>query len=137
MAKTVWRYGLIMALGAFVLHWLEYRYAVRYFSTQIYIVAIALLFCALGIWVGHRLTQREEAAPFERNEQALATLQISPREVDVLELLAKGHSNQEIADGLFVSPNTVKTHLKNLYGKLDVARRTQAVRKARELRLIP
>ena len=137
MAKTVWRYGLIMALGAFVLQWLEYRYAVHYFSTQIYIVAIALLFCGLGIWVGHRLTGRKDATPFERNEQALAALRISPREVEVMELLAQGHSNQEIADRLFVSANTVKTHLKNLYGKLEVARRTQAVSKARELRLIP
>lgn len=137
MKKTTLAYGLSLAAGAFALRWLEYRYAVRVFSTQIYIAFIAVAFTALGVWLGRRLTQREPAASFEINTQAIACLGISDREYEVLALLADGHSNRELAERLFVSPNTVKTHLANLYGKLEVTRRTQAIRKARELRLIP
>ena len=137
MKKTIVFYSLAIAAAAFALQWLEYQYLVRVFPTEIYIGIIALIFTALGIWVGSRLTGGGGAAPFEKNVQAIEYLGISERQVEVLELLAQGHSNQEIADRLFVSPNTVKTHLANLYGKLEVSRRTQAVQKARALRMIP
>ncbi len=137
MTRTIVLYALAMALAAFALQWLEYKYAVRVFSTEIYIVIIALGFTALGLWVGHRLTQGRSAEEFRRNDEAIDYLGISAREVEVLELLADGHTNKEIAGRLFVSPNTVKTHLANLYGKLDVSRRTQAIHKARSLRIIP
>lgn len=130
-------YGLGVAAASFALQWLEYRYTVRMFSTEIYIVALAVSFTLLGIWVGHRLTRRRPPAPFETNLRALDYLGISQRELEVLELLAEGHSNKGIAERLFVSPNTVKTHLARLYEKLEVSRRTQAVQKARELRLLP
>ena len=138
MKTTIAIYSLAIASAAFALQWLEYQYAVRVLSTEIYIVVIALLFTALGIWVGGQLT-RGGGAPkvFEKNIQAIEYLGISQREWEVLELLAEGHSNKEIAEKLFVSPNTVKTHLGNLYGKLEVSRRTQAVQKARTLRMIP
>ncbi len=90
----------------------------------------------LGVWVGNKLTPKKQVAEFQRNEEALSYLGISEREYDVLLLLAEGLSNKEIAESLFVSLNTVKTHLNNLYSKLEVSRRTQAVQKARELRLI-
>ena len=83
------------------------------------------------------LTRRSRPAPFEKNARALGYLGISEREYEVLELLAAGHSNREMAERLYVSPNTIKTHLAHLYEKLEVSRRTQAVRKARSLRLIP
>ncbi len=138
MWRTVFLYGLLMAAAAFVLQWLELRYAVRHFSTEAYIAILAVLFAVLGMWVGHWLTRTTSVSEtFAVNEQALKTLGISPREVQVLERLARGDSNQEIAEALFVSANTIKTHLKNLYAKLDVSRRTQAVGKARELGLIP
>ena len=137
MKTTILIYSSLIAAGAFLLQWLEYQYTVRLFSTEIYIVIVALLFTVLGIWVGNRLTRRAPRADFEKNEQALQYLGISDREYEVLELLARGHSNKEIADRLFVSPNTVKTHLAHLYGKLEVSRRIQAVKKAKELRLIP
>ena len=101
------------------------------------VVVIALLFAALGIWVGSKITGRGQKPGFDRNEQAVEKLGISDREYEVLGLLARGLSNQEIAESLFVSPNTVKTHLKHLYGKLNVSRRTQAIHKAKALRLIP
>ena len=126
-----------MAAGALLLEWLEVQYLLKRFSTEIYIVILCGLFTGLGIWIGQRLARRARTEPFELNSEALTYLGISERECDVLTLLAAGHSNQEIADRLFVSPNTVKTHLQNLYQKLDVARRGQAVQKARSLQLVP
>jgi DNA-binding CsgD family transcriptional regulator len=135
--RTIILYGLAIAAAAFLLDWLQYQYLVRVFSTEIYIVLIASFFAVLGIWTGYRLWGKRAISAFERNTKALDYLGISECEYDVLALLAEGRSNKEIADGLFVSTNTVKTHLANLYGKLEVNRRTQAVREARELRLIP
>ena len=137
MKKTILIYGLAIAIAAALLQWLEYRYTVRYFSTEIYIFLIAVLFTVLGIWVGNRLTARKKEQPFEKNTKALDYLGISEREYEVLTLLAQGHTNKQIAELLFVSANTVKTHLAHLYDKLEVSRRTQAVQKARELGLIP
>lgn len=130
-------YGLAIASAAFILRWLEYQYVVRLFSTEIYIALIAVAFTALGLWLGRRLAGRTRPAPFEKNVRALEYLGISDREFDVLELLGEGHGNREIAERLFVSINTVKTHLARLYGKLDVSSRTAALAKARSLRLIP
>lgn len=135
--RTVLVYGLCLAAGAFALRWLEYQYTIRLFTREAYIALIAVAFTVLGVWVGHRLTRRQPPAPFERNGKALEYLGVTDREYEVLTLLAIGNSNREIAEQLFVSPNTVKTHLGSLYGKLEVSRRTQAVRKAKELRLIP
>lgn len=136
MKKTIAIYGVTVALVALALQWLEYKYWIRAFSTELYILLIATGFTLLGIWVGHRLTRRKPPAPFEKNDQALVYLGVSKREYEVLELLARGQTNKQIADALFISPNTVKTHLANLYGKLDVSRRTQAIARAKHLRLI-
>jgi DNA-binding CsgD family transcriptional regulator len=136
MMRSVVIYGSSIAVAAFLLRWLEYRHAVRMFSTELYVVLVALLFTAIGIWIGHRLTRPTGRAPFSRNEKALQSLGISEREYEVLCLLAAGHTNREIADRLFVSPNTVKTHLTHLYEKLGVSRRTQAIHKCKALRLI-
>ncbi len=135
--------GVLIAVAALLLQWLDFRHGVRTLSTEVYVLVVATLFTALGIWAGRRLSGVGAAAPdlegggFARNERAIATLGISDREYEVLELLAEGCTNRQIADRLFVSENTVKTHLSNLYGKLQVSRRTQAVRKSRELGLIP
>jgi DNA-binding CsgD family transcriptional regulator len=137
MAKSVAVYAAALAAGAFALEWLEYKYVTRAFAAEIYIVLIALAFTALGVWVGYRLTPRTAAAPFVRNDAALKSLGLTDREYSVLELLAGGHANKEIARTLDVSPNTVKTHIANLFEKLDVERRTQAIQKARELKLLP
>ena len=131
-------YGIAIALGAILMQWLEFQYTVRFFSSDVYIILIAVLFTVLGLWVGNRLSSpKQKEEEFKRNEEALTYLGISEREYEVLTLLADGKSNKEIADSLFVSTNTIKTHLKNLFSKLEVSRRTQAVQKARELRLIP
>lgn len=106
------------------------------FSTELYILFVALTFTALGIWLGRKLAGPRKRQDFACNERALQTLGISEREYEVLCLLARGLANQEIADKLHVSPNTVKTHLAHLYEKLGVSRRTQAVHKSKALRLI-
>ena len=137
MIRTALIYGLSISVAAFGLRWLEYQYTVRMFATEIYVVCIAILFTVLGIWVGNRLTRGKAPDRFRRNDFALETLGVSEREYDVLEQLASGHSNKEIANKLFISPNTVKSHIKHLYAKLEVSRRTQALQKAKALRLIP
>jgi DNA-binding CsgD family transcriptional regulator len=137
MAKAVAIYAVALATGAFLLEWLQYKYVTRAFATEIYIVLIALAFSGLGVWAGYRLTPKTVAPPFERNEAARKSLGLTDREFEVLERLAAGDANKEIARTLDVSPNTIKTHIASLFQKLDVERRTQAIQKARELHLIP
>jgi DNA-binding CsgD family transcriptional regulator len=138
MKRTVILYALALAVGAGLLQWLEYRYVTRAYSTEIYVALVAAGFVVLGIWVGRRLTPAAPAdGAFVRNDAAIRSLGLSPRECDVLGLLASGQSNKEMARTLAISPNTVKTHLARVYEKLEVERRVQAIEKARWLRLIP
>jgi DNA-binding CsgD family transcriptional regulator len=138
MARLVILYAIALALAVAALEWLEYRYVTRVFSTEIYIVLLATGFAALGLWAGHRLTRKRTPEPgFARNDAAVRSLGLTPRECEILELLAAGQSTKELARQLGISPNTAKTHLASVYQKLEVQRRTQAVHKARELALIP
>jgi len=116
---------------------LEVQYAIRQFTTEIYIVILALIFAGVGMWFGHQTGDRALAEPFECNETVIRTLGLTQKEVQVLSLLAEGGSNAEIAKALFVSTSTVKTHLIHTYQKLEVARRTEAVNKGRALKIIP
>lgn len=138
MTRMILLYAIALALAVTALEWLEYRYVTRAFSTEIYIVLLAAAFAGLGLWAGHRLTRRRAAAAkFERNDAAIRSLGLTPRECEILGLLASGQSNKEIARQLAISPNTAKTHIASVFQKLDVQRRTQAIHKARELALIP
>jgi DNA-binding CsgD family transcriptional regulator len=136
MLRTILIYGTLLALGVIGLQWLEYQYVVRAHPFQVYAAIIAVGFMALGIWTGAKLFRRAPPAPFEINLQAVNSLGISDREREVLELLATGSSNKEIARRLEVSPNTVKTHIARLFEKLSVSRRTAAISRARELGVI-
>ncbi len=143
MKKTVLIYGVLLAVLVILLRVLEYRFFVRDLSVEVYIGIIALLFTSLGIWLGLKLIDKQNSnAPSQNsldnyviNSEKLKSHGISVRELEVLELMAKGLSNQEIANKLFVSLHTIKTHSANLYSKLSVKRRTQAIRKAREISL--
>jgi DNA-binding CsgD family transcriptional regulator len=137
MTRIVLIYASALALAAAALHWLEFRHHTRAFSTEVYVATIAIAFVALGIWVGRRLTPQPPRAEFERNEQAIRSIGLTQRECDVLQLIASGQSNKELARALSISPNTVKTHVASIYAKLGVDRRMQAVEKARWLALIP
>lgn len=136
MVRLVLVYGIALAALTFLLEWLDYKHAVHAWSTEFYVAVVALVFVALGIWVGNRLTARPRLA-FSRNDAAMASLGISTRECEVLEMLAAGHANKVIARHLKISPNTVKTHVARLYEKLEVASRTQAISRARELDILP
>ncbi len=147
--KTNIIYGISLAFLLFFLKWLELRFIIFHHSYEIYVGLIAVLFTSLGIWLALKLSKPkietviiekeiyiEKSEIFVPNTSLISKLELSKREMDVLELLAKGHSNQEIASQLFVSLSTVKAHNQNLFEKLDVKRRTQAVEKARKLNLI-
>lgn len=135
MLRTILLYGALLALGALALNWLEYRLLVQRYSIEVYVALVALAFMGLGVWVGTRF-RRTPSPAFEANTRVQETLGISARELEVLELLAAGRSNKEIAKRLEVSPNTVKTHVGKLYDKLEVKRRTEAILRARELGMI-
>ena len=144
MRRTIIIYGLAMAALIAVLKLVEYKYFVRDIPLEVYVGLIAVLFTSIGVWAGLRLTRPrvvrefvETGAPFRLDEAHLQELGISKREYEVLELISKGLSNQEIADKLFVSTSTVKTHVSNVLAKLDSKRRTQAIQRAKELRIIP
>lgn len=140
-------YGLSLALLLFLLKWLELRFVIIDHALEIYIGAIAAVFTGLGIWLALKLTKPKVQTivvekevmvqSFALNEDELNKLGISKRELEVLQLMAEGLSNQEIAARLFVSLNTIKTHSSRIFEKLDVKRRTQAVEKAKRLGLIP
>ena len=148
MKKHILIYGVCGGLLIVVLKLLEYRFLVIERSLEIYGGLVAVLFAALGIWLGLKLTKPKETVlikevlvpahePFTTDEQKLKQLGITAREFEILQLIAGGMSNREIAERLFVSENTVKTHLSRLFEKLSAKRRTQAVQIAKELRLIP
>ena len=143
-------YSISLALLLFLLKWLELRFIIFNHSFEIYIGFISVIFTALGIWLALKLSKPkietivvEKEVYVTRNENfvldtsLVSQLELSKRELEILSLLAQGYSNQEIAAKLFVSLSTVKTHIQNLFEKLDVKRRTQAVAKAKRLNLIP
>jgi DNA-binding CsgD family transcriptional regulator len=143
-------YSISLAFLLFLLKWLELRFIIFDHSFEIYIGFIAVIFTALGIWLALKLSKPkietiviEKEVFVNRNENfvlntsLISQLELSKRELEILGLLAQGYSNQEIAAKLFVSLSTVKTHLQNLFEKLDVKRRIQAVEKAKRLSLIP
>ena len=143
-------YSISLAFLLFLLKWLELRFIIFDHSFEIYIGFIAVIFTALGIWLALKLSKPkietvviEKEVYVNRNENfvldtsLVSQLELSKRELEILSLLAQGHSNQEIAAKLFVSLSTVKTHIQNLFEKLDVKRRIQAVEKAKRLNLIP
>lgn len=150
MRKHVLLYGILAGLLIAGLRFIEYRWLVLEHSVEIYGALIAALFAGLGIWLGLRFTRQREtvvikevpvevpaATPFIRDEKKLESLGITPRELEILQLIAEGLSNREIAARLFVSENTVKTHSSRVFDKLGARRRTQAVQLGKSQRLIP
>lgn len=155
--KSIILYSISLAALLFFLKWLELRLVIFDHSFELYIGFIALIFTALGIWLALKLSrptietvvvekevyvyrnelQHGQPVPFTLNTALIAQLELSKRELEILGLLAQGHSNQEIASTLFVSVSTVKTHLQNVFEKLEVKRRTQAAEKAKRLQLVP
>lgn len=139
-------YSLAGGILITTLKFTEYRFLIVEHSVEIYAGLIAALFAGLGIWLGLTLTRRktqiiiqtgQQNTPFTPDAQRLTDLAITPRELEILNLIAAGLSNREIADRLFVSENTVKTHSSRLFDKLGARRRTQAVQLGKQAGLIP
>jgi two-component system, NarL family, response regulator LiaR len=148
--RILWIYGSSLALLLFILKWLELRFLIYDHAFDIYIGAIALLFTLLGIWLALKLSKpktntvivektvyQPATADFSLNQVSLEEMGLSLREMEVLQLLSKGHSNKSIAEQLFVSLNTVKTHCSKIFEKMEVHSRMQAIEKAKRLGLIP
>jgi len=141
-------YGVSLAVLLLLLKWLEWRFLIINHAFEIYAGSIAVIFTALGIWLAIKLItpkvktviiekQVFANADFVLNEVEVTRLRLSNRELEVLQLMADGLSNQQIAERLFVSLNTIKTHTSNLFLKMEVERRTQAIEMAKRLGLIP
>ena len=154
MKKHILIYGLCGGLLILLLRLIEYRFLVMERSIEIYGGLIAVLFASVGVWLGLKLTKNKvvvkevpievpveihvpTSEPFVLNQLKLQQLGITARELEILQLIAGGLSNREIAERLFVSENTVKTHSSRLFEKLAAKRRTQAVQIGKELQLIP
>ena len=148
MKRHVLIYGLVGGILIAGLKWMEYRYLVIEHSFEIYGALVAIIFAVLGIWLGLRLTKSREtivvqevpvavATAFSRDDAKRESLSITRRELEILELIAQGLSNREIAEKLYVSENTVKTHSSRVFDKLGAKRRTQAVQIGKEFGLLP
>lgn len=144
--KPVLLYGLIGGILIAVLKFIEYQHFVRAYPTELYGGLVAVIFTVIGIHLGLRWTRPKEVVvvkevhvggPFTLNAEKLRELGLTPREHEILGLIAEGLSNREIAERLFVSENTVKTHSSRVFEKLGVNRRVQAVQRGKELGLIP
>jgi DNA-binding CsgD family transcriptional regulator len=136
MWKRVLLYGALLAAGTLGLQWLDVRRLARSHSAEVYVAIVAAAFLALGVYVGARVFGGRAPVVPDGNPKAVSTLGISPRELEVLQELAAGRSNKEIARELDVSPNTVKTHVARLFEKLGARRRTDAIQRARELGIL-
>lgn len=147
--KNLLLYSISLGALLFLLKWIELRYIIFSHSFEIYAGLIAVIFTALGIWLALKLSapktrivevEKEiyivKEAAFIPDTALIAQLEITKREMEILNLMAQGNSNEEIAAAIFVSVSTVKTHIQNLFFKLDVKRRTQAVDKAKRLKII-
>jgi DNA-binding CsgD family transcriptional regulator len=142
-------YGFILAVFVFMLKWLQWKYFVADHSVEFYIGAVALIFTVLGIWIAHKIIKpKTEHIIIEKEVLVLSStepffdeaqfkkLSLTSRENEVLQLLVKGYSNSEIAEALFLSVSTIKTHVSNLFIKLDVSNRLKAIEKAKKLNVI-
>jgi DNA-binding CsgD family transcriptional regulator len=147
MKRHILIYGVCGGVLITLLKWMQYRFLIVEHSIEIYGGLVAAVFALLGIWLGLKLTKNKEtivvkeipvpvSGPFAPNDGKRQELGVTRREIEILELIAKGMSNREIADKLFVSESTVKTHSSRLFDKLSARRRTQAVQIGKELGLI-
>jgi DNA-binding CsgD family transcriptional regulator len=132
---SIYFYAVLLAVLIIFLRAIEYRYFLRELTVEVYIGTIATLFTILGIWAGWKLTKGPTSKPALTAPLPMIKVEtdLSPREIEVLHLIAAGHSNQEIADKLYLSLNTIKKHNSQLFAKLGAVRRTQAIERAKQL----
>lgn len=140
MRNTLWIYGAVLGSAVLILKGIEFYYTIDLLPAEIYIGAVILLLVGLSFWAWQNVrsasTDEDEKKSFKRNQRAVKSLKISQRELEILDELALGKSNQEIADKLSISINVVNNNLSALYQKLEVSRRSKATKKARSLKLV-
>ncbi len=134
-------FGALLALFALTLQFFEYKYHIGRLNKDIYTSVVATIFTAVGIWIGINLLKKRGAPKADEKDPKIESsrvkeLNLNNREYEILQLISQGLSNKEIADQLFLALPTIKTHTSNLYSKLDVKSRTQAVHKAKSMNLI-
>lgn len=143
--KHIFLYGLVLAILVFALKWLQWKFLIADNAFDIYIGIISIFFTVFGVWIATQLVkpkiktviiEKEIAETYSLNETELKKLNLSSREYEVLQLLSKGNSNADLARKMYLSLSTVKTHVSNLYVKMDVKSRTQAIEKAKRLKII-
>ena len=147
--KHIILYGFMTAILVFLLKWLQWKFLIVENAIEIYIGLIAIFFTSLGAWAAIQIDKpktqskamekaliEDQPKQFAINKPALEKLELTNREYEMLQFIAKGHSNAEIAETLFLSLSTVKTHVSNLYTKMEVNSRTQAIAKAQKLKII-
>ncbi|MEP6835299.1 MAG: LuxR C-terminal-related transcriptional regulator [Gemmatimonas sp.] len=148
ITRPILVFGLVGGALTLLLKSVEYRFLIVEHSFEVYGGLVAIVFVGLGIWFGLTLTKKPEtivikevsapvATEFTRNPAGVEAAGLTPRELQILELIASGLSNKEIAERIFVSENTVKTHSRRLFEKLNARRRTQAVQAGKELGILP
>lgn len=148
-SRHIFLYGLILSVLVFALKWLQWKFLIVDNATDIYVGLIAVFFTGLGVWIATQLTKtkvqtviiekeiyKTRPEDFIINETELQKLKLSSREYEILQLLSKGYSNNQIAETLFLSVSTIKTHTSNLYFKLEVKNRMQAVERSKQLGII-
>ncbi len=139
MKKTIVLYGLAIALILLVIQVFQYQLFVKYISFEVFIGILAMIFTVIGVWFGIRWTSPKKTTLAKSSPKVLVfgdqlgSYGLSKRETEILEQINLGKTNQEIADELFISLSTVKSHVSNLFSKLDVKNRVQAIQKAKEL----
>lgn len=137
MKSVIIKFGLLAVASLILIELSKYSLLTRNIKTELIVGAIALTFAAFGIYISRFITNSSHTKHTDViNKSKAGSLGISDRELDVLEAISKGNSNREIAESLYISENTVKTHVSSLLSKLDARRRTEAIRKARELNII-
>lgn len=137
--NTLVLFGIAMALLLMVLRFIQWRFWIVDRSQELYMAGIALLFTAFGVWLATMIVKKKNSATNSlnsENEFVSANSQLSERESEILLLISQGKTNQEIADHLFLSISTIKSHISNIFEKLDVKNRTQALDKARKLNIL-
>lgn len=145
--KRILLYGVLLAILVFLLKWIEWKFLIAENSIEIYIGLVSVFFTALGIWIAQQLNKpKVEIKIVEKevlvypdaaiDEEALKKLNLTSREYEILQLIARGMSNNDISENIFLSLSTVKTHVSNLLMKLEVKSRTQAIEKAKRLKII-
>ncbi len=140
MTRIIIRFGLLAVAMVLLMQLSKYTWLRYQLNTELMILIMAVAFIGIGVYASRNWKKNEQAIPdqdFSINQKELKRTGISERELEVLQMMAEGNSNREIADALFVSENTIKTHISNLFLKIEAKRRTEAIKKAKEKGLIP